>query len=269
MIKTTVESCIAFNRLPALIVVESRDRITDLSVELQKSSINLIKCTTESSPEDLKSIQTKPSVVLGLSIPIADRITKKHLKRTAFKCIILVEFNEILARGCRDHIQEILKDCSDDTRVIITVGSPQIPNDVLSFRKVLKNLQIKQSQHEELSLRRVKSFFINYKHSGWKLKKLFELIKTTSDEPTVIICNTRRTVEKLAEELQAYGVQANTLHADLDQKDRNDVVTMFIAGITQYLIATDLAYNSVSKDILNSLIINYDLPPSKDKYIAR
>lgn len=77
-------------------------------------------------------------------------------------------------------------------------------------------------------------------------------------------------MEALAEELQQVGgVQANTLHADLDQRDRNDVVTMFLSGITQYLIATELAYNSVSRDIENSLVVNYDLPLTKEKYLKR
>lgn len=265
-ITSLVESSINAKRLPILIVVESRDRTTDLSLELQKYPISVVKCTVDTSPEDLRTIPSQPSVLIGLSIQIADRITKKQTKRGHFKCIVLVELNEILARGCRDHVQEILKDCSEDTRIIIL--SSAVTNDVMSFKKYLKNVKITQRPNEELSLRRISSYFINYKHSGWKIKKLFELIKTT-DEPTVIVCNSRRTVENLAEEMQQFGVQANTLHADLEQKDRDAVVTMFIGGITQYLIATELAYNSVSKGIRDSLIINYDLPQSKEKYIMR
>lgn len=269
-ITSTIEACVSSRRLPALIVVESRARIADLALGLQKCPVSVIKCTTDTSPEDLRALQHKPSVLIGLSIQIAERISKKQLKRSWFKCIVLVELNEIVARGCRDHVQEVLKDGPEDTRLIITSGSPTIQNDLLSFKKYLKNVPCQQIRpQEELSLRRISSYFINYKHNGWKLKKLFELLKTTADEPTVIICNTRRTVEKLAEELQQCGIQANTLHADLDQKDRDDVVTMFIAGITQYLIATELAYNSVSKGIQNSLLINYDLPQSKEKYLAR
>lgn len=102
------------------------------------------------------------------------------------------------------------------------------------------------------------------------MKKLLELLKTNSDEPTVIVCNSRRTVERLAEDLQQQaGVQANTLHGDLSQADRHDVVTMFLSGITQYLIASELAFNSVSGDIRNSLVINYDLPLTSDKYLQR
>lgn len=234
---------------------------------------SIIKCTADTSPEELRNIPMKSSTILiGLALQVIDRLAKKqHIKRSWFKTIFLVDLNETLARGCRDQVLEILRDVRhEDTRIIISCSCSTLTNDVLAYKKYLKNnLQIKQSPAQELSLSRVHSVFINYKHSGWKLKKLLELIKTNGEQPTVIICNTRRTVEALAEELQQVGVQANTLHADLDQRDRNDVVTIFLSGITQYLIATELAYNSVSRDIENSLIVNFDLPLSREKYLNR
>lgn len=259
-------------KLPALLIVDSRDNLAEICKLLQVSHPGtVIKCTADTSGEELRNIPMKSAtIVVGLAIQLIDRLSKKqHLKRSWFKTMLLVDLNETLARGCRDQVQEILRDVHEDIRIIITCCST-ITNEVLAFKKYLKNtLQIKQWPAEELSLARVHSFFINYKHSGWKLKKLLELIKTNG-EHTVIICNSRRTVEALAEELQQVGgVQANTLHADLDQRDRNDVVTMFLSGITQYLIATELAYNSVSRDIENSLIVNYDLPLTKEKYLKR
>lgn len=268
----TIQSAIENSApLSTLILVDSWSLVAALGTILDVSHPGrVLKCSPSTSPEELRPVSGKcTTILITHPIHLADRLSKKHLKRSYFKLIILCELNEILDRGCRDQVQDLLfKDSSEDTRILITTSNAS--NDVLSFKKHLKNPQIKLLPTQQLSLARVQSYFINYKHNGWKVTKLLELIKTNADEPTVIICNSRRTMEKLAEELQQVaGIQANTIHGDLDVRDRNDVVAMFISGITQYLIATELAFISVSKDIQNSLLINYDMPVTKEKYINR
>ena len=264
------------SNLPALVLVESWASVTEVANFLSESlqGIPVLKCTSETSSDDLRPVISKSSIVLISIVPhIVDRLSKKQLKKSHFRSCIISEINEVLARGFRDHLQELLKDATEETTRVTLISSCPLSNESQALRKFLKNPPVKghvlPKSETQLSLTGVDNFFINYKHHGWKVKKLLELIKTNADEPTVIICNSRRTVERLAEELQQVGIQANTVHADMNIRDRKDVVTMFLSGITQYLIATELAFGSVSGDIQNSLIINYDMPLNKDKYLSR
>merc|ERR1712129_652687 len=74
----------------------------------------------------------------------------------------------------------------------------------------------------------------------WKLDTMCDLYETLTITQAIIYCNTRRKVDFLADQLQKRDFTISTMHADLDQKERDLVMREFRSGSSRVLISTDL-----------------------------
>ena len=102
----------------------------------------------------------------------------------------------------------------------------------------------------------------------WKLELLLEIYKGVDIAQAIIYCNSKKTVENLAQEMTSRGHMVSSMHAELQQTDRDRVMKEFRAGATRVLITTDLLARGI--DVYQvSIVINYDLPLQKETYIHR
>merc|ERR1712196_498622 len=83
-----------------------------------------------------------------------------------------------------------------------------------------------------------------------------------------IYCNTRRSVDNLAEQMQRQDFTVSTIHADLSQSERELVMREFCSGSSRVLISTDLLARGIDVQQV-SLVINYDLPRDLESYLHR
>merc|ERR1712207_71870 len=81
-------------------------------------------------------------------------------------------------------------------------------------------------------------------------------------------CNTRRKVDFLADQLTKRDFTVSTMHADLDQQERDLVMREFRSGSSRVLISTDLLARGIDVQQV-SLVINYDLPGNIENYLHR
>merc|ERR1712058_39454 len=84
----------------------------------------------------------------------------------------------------------------------------------------------------------------------------------------IIYCNTRRKVDYLAGEMSKRDFTVSTMHADLEQKDRDLIMREFRSGSSRVLISTDLLAHGIDVQQV-SLVINYDLPQNMENYLHR
>ena len=82
------------------------------------------------------------------------------------------------------------------------------------------------------------------------------------------VINTRRKVDFLADQLAKRDFTISTMHAELDQKERDFVMREFQSGSSRVLISTDLLTRGIDVQQV-SLVINYDLPQNLDNYLHR
>merc|ERR1739844_483571 len=93
---------------------------------------------------------------------------------------------------------------------------------------------------DELTLEGIRQYYIAIEKEGWKLDILCDLYETLTITQASIYCNTRRKVDFLADELQKRDFTISTMHADLDQGERDLVMREFRSGSSRVLISTDL-----------------------------
>merc|ERR1739836_10305 len=84
----------------------------------------------------------------------------------------------------------------------------------------------------------------------------------------IIYCNTRRKVDYIQDQLTKRDFTVSTMHADLDQKERDLVMREFRSGSSRVLISTDLLARGIDVQQV-SLVINYDLPSNMENYLHR
>lgn len=84
----------------------------------------------------------------------------------------------------------------------------------------------------------------------------------------IIYCNTRRKVDFLTNKMSERDFTVSSMHGDMDQKSREMIMREFRSGSTRVLITTDLLARGIDVQQV-SLVINYDLPATKENYIHR
>jgi len=100
------------------------------------------------------------------------------------------------------------------------------------------------------------------------LETLCDLYETVTITQAIIYCNTRRKVDFLKDELEKRDFTVSTMHAELDQSERDLIMREFRSGSSRVLISTDLLARGIDVQQV-SLVINYDLPSNLENYLHR
>jgi len=123
---------------------------------------------------------------------------------------------------------------------------------------------------DELTLEGIKQFYVAVEREEWKFDILCDLYETLTISQAIIYCNTKRKVDFVANEMTKRDFTVSTMHADLDQQERQLIMREFRSGSSRVLISTDLLARGIDVQQV-SLVINYDLPfPNKvENYLHR
>ena len=213
------------------------------------------------------SLEKSPSIVVGTPGRILDMIQRKSLYTTDIDLVIFDEADEILSKGFKETIVQIIRFIKKDAQICLF--SATIPEEIIEISKHFmnepKHLLVKK---EELTLEGIKQFFINVKNNEWKFDTLFDIYESISVSHTIIYCNSKRRVEDLANNLQAKGFPVASIHGEMSSEIRKDIMNRFRKGDSRILIATDLLARGIDIQQV-SLVVNFDIPNNMENYIHR
>lgn len=217
--------------------------------------------------EDIKTVRGGVHVIIGTPGRIFGLLTDGHLRSDRLKIFVLDEADEMLSAGFTDQVQDIFKFCPEDVQSVVVSATmpPEVLDVTARFMKDPLRILVKA---EELTLRGIKQFYIALEEDSWKYETLCDLYQTISITQSVIFCSSRRRVESLCRDLWARDFTCSQLHSDMDYTERNLVMKEFRSGKTRILVATDIIARGIDVQQV-SLVINYDLPRDKEKYIHR
>jgi len=217
--------------------------------------------------EDIAKLEQGMHVVVGTPGRVYDMINRRHLRTDHLKMFCLDEADEMLSTGFREQIYETFQLLPTDTQVVLL--SATMPQEVLEVTKKFMRDPIRiLVKRDELTLEGIKQFYIAVEQEDWKLDTLCDLYETVTITQAVIFCNTRRKVDWLTDKLHAREFTVSALHGDMDQAQREILMKEFRSGSSRVLITTDLLARGIDVQQV-SLVINYDLPTSRENYIHR
>merc|ERR1711920_141574 len=194
-------------------------------------------------------------------------IGRNALRLDRLKMFVLDEADEMLSRGFKDQIYDVFQYLPSEVQVCLF--SATMPVDILTMTKrFMRNPVRILVKKEALTLDGIRQFYVAIEREEWKLDTLCDLYETLTITQAIIYCNTRQRTEWLQEKMTHRDFTVSTMHADLDQKERDIIMREFRSGSSRVLITTDLLARGIDVQQV-SLVINYDLPNDRENYIHR
>jgi len=217
--------------------------------------------------DERKKLQEGVQVVVGTPGRVHDMLKRGFLKAEHLKLFVLDEADEMLGRGFQDQIKEIFKLIPGDVQ--IALFSATMPPEILALTKdFMRDPATILVKNEELTLDGIKQFYIAIDKEEWKFDTLVELYNNIDIQQCIMYCNKKQRVDELTEKLKEKNFTVSSMHGDMDQNQRDLIMREFRTGTSRVLITTDLLARGIDIQQV-SLVINYDLPLSKEKYIHR
>jgi translation initiation factor 4A len=222
----------------------------------------------ESVLSNVETIQNKnPQIIVATPGRILDLIDKRGLSTADIKTLIVDEADEMLSRGFKDQMYQILQKMPESLN--ISLFSATIPNEMFDVtNRFMRNPLKILVKNENLTLEGIKQYFIKLQRPEYKLDVLIDLYQYISVSQTIIYCNDKRRVDFVTRKLTSSGFTVSSIHGNMNSKDRIDIMNSFRNGETRILISTDLLARGIDIQQI-SLVINYEIPLSKENYIHR
>uniref|UniRef100_A0A7S0ZUT7 RNA helicase n=1 Tax=Noctiluca scintillans TaxID=2966 RepID=A0A7S0ZUT7_NOCSC len=217
--------------------------------------------------DDIDKLRDGQHVVVGTPGRVFDMLSKRHLRIDDLLTFVCDEADEMLSRGFKDQIYDIFKTLPPNVQVCLfsATMAPEILELTTKFMRDAVRILVKK---DELTLEGIRQFYVAIEKEEWKLDTLCDLYETLTITQAIIYCNTRRKVDFLADQMSKRDFTVSTMHAELDQKERDLIMREFRSGSSRVLISTDLLARGIDVQQV-SLVINFDLPQNMENYLHR
>ena len=121
---------------------------------------------------------------------------------------------------------------------------------------------------QNLTLEGINQYYIACERAEWKLELLLDLYSKMDINQAIIYCNTKKGVEDLEKAMTENDFVVSSMHGEMEQAQRNLVMTQFRKASSRVLITTDLMARGIDVQQVE-LVINFELPRNKENYIHR
>lgn len=256
----------------ALILAPTRELCLQIAGDLADYSkyINHLKVLPvyggSSIESQIKALKRGVQIIVATPGRLIDLINRRTVSLEDIKYVVLDEADEMLNMGFTESIDEILSKVPDNRSMLLF--SATMPKEISKItRKYMqdpKEITIGRKNEGSNSVKHV-YYMVHAKDKYLALKRLADFYP---DIYGIVFCRTRRETQEIADKLIQDGYNADSLHGDLSQAQRDAVMQKFRMRNIQLLIATDVAARGLDVDSLTH-VINYGLPDDIESYNHR
>ena len=205
-------------------------------------------------------------IIVGTPGRVMDHMRRHTIKLDLVNMVVLDEADEMLNMGFREDMELILGQIPGEHQTALF--SATMPKPILEITdRFQKDAKIVKVAAKELTIPLVSQKFYRVKNQD-KDAACVRLLEYYQPKRTLIFCNTKKKVDELADLLKQQGFQAEGLHGDLSQAQRDVAMNRFRNGGASILIATDVAARGIDVDDVEA-VINYDIPQDIEYYVHR
>ena len=256
----------------ALILAPTRELCIQISKDLQIFSKYVegfrVVPVYGGAPIDtqIRALKKGAHIITATPGRMLDLINRKVAKIDSVRTVVLDEADEMLNMGFREELDKILEKTPDNKRTLLF--SATMPREVARIARNYMNSPVeitvgKQNAGAE-NIRHI-YYLIHARDRYLALKRIADI---NPDIYGIVFCRTRMETKEVADKLIKDGYNADALHGDLSQAQRDHVMKRFRERSLQMLVATDVAARGIDVTDI-SHIINYNLPDELDIYTHR
>ncbi len=231
------------------------------------SGLNVIAVYGGANIEDqIRGIKRGAQIVVGTPGRTVDLIKRKRLNLKNIQWLVLDEADEMLNMGFKDELDQILEATPDSKQTLLF--SATFPKEVEAIARNYMNNTVEISAGKKnIGAENVSHEFylVSDRNRYPALKRIADI---NPDIYSIVFCRTRRETKDIAEKLIQDGYNADALHGDLSQAQRDMVMQKFRNKTLQILVATDVAARGLDVTDLTH-VINYKLPDQAENYTHR
>lgn len=260
------------NKIQALVLSPTRELCMQISSDLKNYSkyIKGFKVVPvyggESIVNQFKQLDVAPQILVATPGRLIDLIERGKVKLSTIKYLVLDEADEMLNMGFQEDIERILQETPEERRTLLF--SATMPSAIAHIAKKYMKDSV------EISIGKKNSGSDNVKHiyymvpAKYRYEALKRIVDVNPDIYAIVFCRTRQETKDIADHLMADGYNADALHGDLSQIQRDSVMQKFRIKTLQLLVATDVAARGLDVSDLTH-VINYNLPDDIESYTHR
>jgi ATP-dependent RNA helicase DeaD len=257
--------------IQSIVICPTRELCLQIATDMQKFAkfmdLKTVAVYGGTSIEgQIRDIKRGAQVIIGTPGRTVDLINRRVLKLQDVNFVVLDEADEMLTMGFKDDLDTILAQTPQEKQTLLF--SATMPSGIKSITKSYMNDPI------EVSVAGGNEGAKNVEHHYYLVdaRNKYECLKRLADvNPQVygiIFCRTRRETQEIADKLMQDGYNADSIHGDLSQQQRDGIMARFRNRKIQLLVATDVAARGIDVDDITH-VINYNLPDEEEVYIHR
>jgi len=233
----------------------------------QYMNISIMKVVGKTSVEECKrELQKEPQVIIGTPGRILDMIGKKYLYTKDIKLLILDEADEMLSGGFQDNIYNIIQFIPKETQIcLFSATKNDYTLDLCD--KFLNNPESILIENKNVTLEGIQQFKVVI-NEEWKYDTLIDIYNLVNISQCIIYINYKNKLMNIYDELIKNNYPVDYIHGEITKDERERKLLDFKNGKTRMLLSTDLLSRGIDVQQLN-LVINFDLPRSKETYVHR
>ena len=258
-------------RVKTLILTPTRELAIQVSEELNslkgKKKLKIVPIYGGQSIElQLKRLTSGADIVVGTPGRVIDHLNRRTLDISKLDYLVLDEADEMLNMGFIEDIESILKRANPDKRMLLF--SATMPREILNIAKrFMGEYEVFKTKSEELAAGLTEQIYFEVRETD-KFEALCRIRDMEKEFYGIIFCRTKVDVDRLANKLIDRGYNAEALHGDISQHQRERILKKFRNKQVNMLVATDVAARGIDIQDLTH-VINYALPQDPDAYIHR
>ena len=263
LLKSLTSDC---NDIQALILVPTRELAIQIEQVIRTMGsgfkVNAVYGGRPMSKDKIE-IKHNPAILIGTPGRILDHFNSNRFSKENIKTLILDEFDKSLEQGFEDQMKSIIDQLPAISKRILTSATQGV--SIPGFVKLDKPTTINYlNQNTPLKLA-IKTVISPDKN---KLKTLLSLLEHIGNEPGIIFCNFRDSINAVSEFLELHTISHTCFSGGMEQKERERALIKFRNGSSQVLLATDLAARGIDIPEVK-FIIHYELPIHQEEFIHR
>ena len=220
----------------------------------------------QSIEQQLRSLKKGVDIVVGTPGRVIDHLGRRSLNLESISYMVLDEADEMLNMGFIDEVKEILDKTNPDKRTMLF--SATMPKEIMRIaEKYMGEYDVFEVQKGQLTVSLTDQIYFEVSHAD-KFEALCRIIDMEEEFYGLIFCRTKADVDTVSNHLMERGYEADGLHGDLSQSQREKILNKFKKRMITVLVATDVAARGIDVHDLTH-VINYALPQDPESYVHR
>lgn len=261
------------HKIKTLIIVPTRELAIQIDNQIQGLAyyLNVSSIAVYGGGDGGSWEVQKKAILQGADIMVATpgrliaHIHQEYVDLSGIKYLILDEADRMLDMGFNDDIMKIIKSIPGERQTLLFSATmpPKIKNLAQKILKEPEEIAIAISKPAE---RVVQAAFMTY--DGQKNDLISHLLQAKDLKSVIIFCSRKSTVKVLDKDLRKLGIKSRSIHSDLEQKEREEILLDYRNRDFPVLIATDILSRGIDIEDID-LVINYDVPQDAEDYVHR